>query len=271
MTLTTWLPQVPRVTPCHLRISPTNRLAILLVREEEEAEAQRRETTCSRTHRRKWEGGLQTQASHVAPTPAPSLHGDLGTYSARPRSPSGSIIHLHLLPENHSLGPAAKQVPRSSREKAGAKSLAVQFDPESSIRGLSKPARGVWSQPSFCSVTSHTKAGPYQHVAALKRVGGGGLITLPQPSPCFFLLSLLFSLNNANTEIESSPLSFGSYERKPHVQLTPCPGRRLHNCYYCITIPLTFSPVLPSFLTSIVSCCGTRIFGHPPQIIFGTR
>lgn len=103
MTLTTWPPQVPRVTPCHPRISPTNRLAILIVREEEEAEAQRRETTCSRTHRRKWEGGLQTQASHVAPTPALSLHGDLGTYSAHPRSPpNGSIIHLHLLPENHS-------------------------------------------------------------------------------------------------------------------------------------------------------------------------
>lgn len=193
MTLTTWLPQVPRVTPCHPRISPTNRLAILIVTEEEEAEAQRRETTCSRTHRRKWEGGLQTQASHVAPTPAPSLHGDLGTYSARPRSPpSGSIIHLHLLPENHSLGPAAKQVPRSSRKKAGAKSLAVQFDPESSIRGLSKPARGVWSQPSFCSVTSHTKAGPCQHVAALNPGGGRGAhyiaTTLPllgSPLPAF--------------------------------------------------------------------------------------
>lgn len=47
------------------------------------------------------------------------------------------------------------------------------------------------------------------------------------------------------------------------MQLTPCPGRRLHNCYYCITISLTFSPVLPSFLTSILSCCGTRIFGPP--------
>ena len=209
----------------------------------------------------------QSRGSHTCSFPArgPGVLRRPPAVSTKWIHPSVFISSLRTTPGSDSLGPAAKQVPRSSREKVGAKSLAVQFDPESSIRGLSKPARGVWSQPSFCSVTSLTKAGPHQHVAALKR-GGGGLITLPQPSPCFILLSLLFSLNNGSTEIESSPLCFGSYERKSHVQLTPCPGQRLHNCYYCITISLTFSPFLPSFLMSILSCCGTRIFGPPLKL-----
>lgn len=179
-------------------------------------EAQRGLTACSRTHRRKRQSELQTQANHVvlslhkrcsstgsAPCPGPSNR-SLGpcAVSTQWRSPPCSL-GIFLLPWK-SVGlrekvTILKDAQGSSMKceivlfvclffNSKASPLGTESACEGYIGGWSKPAVGVWSHPSSCSLPSLSKAGLQQQVVAL----GGEELNYYHAAPLPFLSSHCF-------------------------------------------------------------------------------